>query len=448
MSEARSLLATVQTAAATGAGLIVSVGLGLPSLRAGFISGTLTTPLHGLEAASVVVVAALVVTVPRKMRFGAAWAAAAVGAVAVLVAQTMWRFYIGIGPGLGGLALAVAGLGLVLGGALLAAGSATGRPRLAIIAGLVVGVVVAPPLERLSPVALPGPDAPSGSSIVQWLATGLVVAAALAVGAQERRAGTSPPGVSVRDSAALPVLGVALAAIFADGVRQIALMLTPVADQFTGERAGAMWRAATALALAALITLVLALLAVRRAGMPGVRWVVTGAAVGQVLAVLSLWWTPDGPAPLLVPILLAVLGAAGGAVGAWTRGRLLPWDGVGVLVMAVAAAMAWPAWGFEAPWMRWMPAAVLLAGCGMAMGAGLARLARVTDAALSAADFVGAGVFGFAAAILAGQVLGSTMWEPPDDGVGGLTLAFFFAVVAVVLAELFVREHKRRGNDV
>jgi hypothetical protein len=413
-----------QAAAAVAAGLTFSWGMSLPYLSAGFALGPMMSLLGGV-AIVVPFVAALVPALPRVVRFGPAWAAVATGAAALLAAHLLWRLYIGMAPLLGGALLAVTGLGLVLGGTLLAAGAASGRGRLAIVAGLTAGLVAAPPLQRVS---ADGPTEiawSAGSVVPHALAVAVVAAVAAIAVIHDRRTNTSLAAAQVREPA-FALLGVSVAAVFVDVVCVIGLMLTPPADPYSGRLVGDAWAPYAAVALSALIVFALSRLVDRRARSLGSAWVLTGAAVGLALPGTGWYWTAHGPSVLVVS-LLAAAGAVAGALGARFLGRYLAWDAVGVLMMAVASGSAWPS-------LRWLPAA-LLAGSGVAMGAALVMLARGTTT-LTAAEFVGASVPGFAAVILVGQVLGPVVQQPPDELPARVTMVVVLAVVASALVAL------------
>ncbi|MER7461167.1 hypothetical protein [Micromonospora sp. NPDC126480] len=334
---------------------------------------------------------AVAIAVPALLPRLPGWLVAAVGLAVFLVGGLVvadpMAVLFRVGPGTTQQFVAAfagpAGLGLALGGVLLALAQSSPSVSWLVGAGLAGGLVlhtVSGELIRAVRTAGPEPDVATAATdggwsrdldVQLWLAVALVVAAVVV---HSLRPGTSPAGSArPRPGVPLAVLTVTVLLLAGLALRRWLIRefrLDPagsfhVIGEAPGPRGGASFALLSSVVLAAAAALLLAHHAHRAGGAPAVRWVLLGAAAGPVIA--AEFPRPGSASPLLV-LPVGLLAVAGGALAARYAPRLLPWDAVGLLVVAAAAATIWPPAGRPADAIGTL---LVTAGLGLALGAGI-----------------------------------------------------------------------------
>lgn len=335
-------------------------------------------------------------------------------------------------------ALVAAGLGVMCGGLLLAAGQQQLAGRLATAGGFAAGLGLASPIlvlftsRNYDPEAL-GPD-------VYLPGITLALAVAAAVTAMTRPVPATPPtarvwGPAVATAVAAAVLYAGDAALAAT-VDALRLSRDGLASQQRIDFVQDLARYGM-LAVAVAVGLVLTGYAYRRGRADLARWTLTCLALAAPLHMgpVRALYLPS--APYVLVLAAAAAGALGVAATVYAD-RWLPADALGVglagvgIAVSAAAYRLGPSWGYAA--------AVLVAtGTGFALAAGLARVLRTAQG--TPADVAGSAVLGLATALLAGQALGPLIVEAATaTGYGSdlpLTLPGLAGASAVALLLLF-----------
>jgi hypothetical protein len=444
-----------------GRRLFLTVSEGLAAFAVGMLSGLmLFQDLLGLfdnvasrhlsyafaVAAGAVAVTAAPLLASLTRRVGR-WAVAATGSALglALVPAAAW-----LPPSLYDLHEVLLGVafGLALGGALVALTAAPAGSRLAIATGLAVGLptgwgALALAERALGPFREPGLWV-GGVALVLVIAVAVVVA----VGDQAGVERFAPPD-GARSRRVWPVLvvtAVAGAGLAGEAVRRsvVASMQGPPSRpmmQVASVDVGA--RVVVALAAGA----VLAWYAYHLRRAAAARWVCLGFGLGTPLLVgleRGFWLSGPYPEPrpgggwLFAVVLAAVVG--GVSLHRWA-GRLAPWDAAGLLVAAAALWLA--AWRTEGDVL---PYAVLAAGLGLALGAGLNQVATWSGTG-GPVESATAAALGFASALVVTNALAPvtswTWWAelpgpvPPRPLLGPLVITV--AAVAVGVLSWFAR---------
>jgi hypothetical protein len=363
----------------------------------------------GFGVGVLVVAALLPAVLPALRRFG--WFVAAAGTLIIILSPPLPTELDQIGgpPLLGGpirmtALIAAAAIGLILGGALLSAGTGTAAERIGVVGGLVVGFV-AGASQSIAALALAGIERayPFGASFVLFVAAGVVVAL------RRPRPSTldSSVGAGWLDLAVMVGLGalVSFVTIFPRYAQADPPGIFLVPRWWS---AGLWWVAG------GLIVLVLFVVAMARAGSAGGRWVIAGAALAASAQSLLGFGPLSARNPArdgLQALDLAVVAVAAGLgiLAMWLAGRV-PWDAIGLMLLAVPLfAVVRFQTDFFGPGGRapvtTVVGSIAFATAGFALAAAATRLVR-----LAARPGLRAGVWrcvglGMAAAILTDQAI-------------------------------------------
>ncbi|WP_144126453.1 hypothetical protein [Catellatospora sichuanensis] len=395
--------------------------------------GAFEPGVTALAAALTVLAAGFVPAITRL----SGWAVSAAGALLTL-AGLQFATPGGAGGGVASQALLAAGLGVMSGGLLLAAGQQPRAGRLATAGGFTAGLVLASSVVLLLAPRGYDPDALSPEIYLPGIALALAVAAAVAamsrpVPAASPTASVWGPAVATAVAAAVLYAGNAALAATVDSLR---LSRDGLASQRRIDFVQDLARYGM-LAVAVAVGLVLTWYAYRRGRADLARWTVLCLALAAPLhmGLVRALYLPSAPYLMLLAALTA---AALGVAAAVYADRWLPADalgiclaGAGIAVSAVAYRQG-PSWGYAS--------AVLIAtGTGFALAAGLTRVLRT--AAGAPVDVAGSALLGLGTVLLAGQALGLlTMEAATSTGYGGdvpLTLPGLSGALAVVLLLLF-----------
>jgi hypothetical protein len=204
---------------------------------------------------------------------------------------------------------------------------------------------------------------------------------------------------------------------------------------FSEERARTVeaWNEAVLLGLGVAIAVALAVVAYRRGGASLARWVVLGFAV----AATAIGATPDTAVwPSVVQLIPpAAVGAALGGLAVLRLDRYVPWDALGLLVVA-AGLLLGARGGLPSAAPDGVAGSLLFFGAAFALTAGLARLCR-TGPGTSGAGVAVSAVLGFAALLLCRQLFsGISLVSRAPDG-PRLDAIVPLAVAGLVLVLLF-----------
>ncbi|QGN46943.1 hypothetical protein ACN26Y_11940 [Micromonospora sp. WMMD558] len=352
---------------------------------------------------------------------------------------------------------ATAGLGLALGGVLLAVAQASPTTSWWTGAGLAAGLVlhpvgtdlfvaVSPPDGTTVPSAQPGVVRPG--DLMLWLALGLVVVAAVVTYVRGSGRGMVGPA---RFRPGAPVAVIAVTALFLVGLALRMGMIRayrPGPDEIARpDRAAESFAQVSAVVLAAVAALLLAAYAYRLGRARAARWVVLGAAAAPIV-VFTFPHIGRSPATRTALVLLLGLGAvAGGALAGRYAARLLPWDALGLVVAAAATALTWPAPRAELPSSDTVGPALVAVGLGLALGSGIVLVTGpagpppAREAGMVNGDGAGVLVLGPATLMLCATALAPVMVRSQAGDVTGqessFTLPLFTTVGAVLLVVLF-----------
>ncbi|MFG2166282.1 hypothetical protein [Micromonospora chersina] len=382
--------------AAAAVGLVVAAR-GFPLALFAALSDLLVRgPMEpGVYAAAVLAVA---IAVPALLPRLPGWPVAAAGLAVFLVADLtaadammkgLMPIEVGTAREIAIALTAVAGLGLALGGALLALAQAPPVARWWVGAGLSAGLVLHPVGSELFRAVLPGRaenprSAPAGQivdgiDVEVWVALGLVLVAAVV--AYVRRSGgavATParfrPGaiVAVIAAAALLLLGLALRR---RAIRELRLS----SDEMAGREATIeSFAQVSAVVLAVVVALLLTAYAYRLGRAPAARWVVLGAAAAPVAAFEFTYGGPSSGTRTTLVLLFGILAVAGGALAARHAARTLPWDAIGVVVTAAATPWSWPEVRAELPSGDTVGPVLIAVGLGLAFGSGIVLVTETT----------------------------------------------------------------------
>ena len=380
----------VGVVAAAAVGLLVAARGFHLTLYAAFTDLLARGPMEtGVYAAAVLAVA---ITVPALLPRLPGWPVAAAGLAVFLAADLtvadVTKVLLPIELGTTrevAIALAVtAGLGLALGGVLLALAQASPAAAWWVGAGLAAGLVLHPVSSELFRAVLPRraeypPLAPTAQrgivdpvDLELWLALGLVVVAA--VGAYIRGSGYGPVG-SARFRPGAPGAVMAVAALLLLGlalrmgtIRELRLS----SDEMAGrDPAIELFAQVSAVVLAAVVALLLTAYAYRLGRARAARWVVLGAAAAPVTVVVFPDAGPSSGTRTSLVLLLGILAVAGGALAGRHAARMLPWDAIGVVVAAAAAPLTWPVVRSELPSADTVGPVLVAVGLGLAFGSGI-----------------------------------------------------------------------------
>ncbi|MEU8076910.1 hypothetical protein AB0B31_15840 [Catellatospora citrea] len=335
-------------------------------------------------------------------------------------------------------ALVAAGLGVMCGGLLVAAGQQQLAGRLATAGGFAAGLGLASPVLLLLAPRNYDPEALGPDVYLPGIALALVVAAA--VTAMTRPVPATAPTARVWG----PVAATAVAAAVLYG-GDAALAATVDALRLSRDGLASARRIDFVqdlarygmLAVAVAVGLVLTGYAYRRGRADLARWTLLCLALAAPLhmGLVRGLYLPSAP---YVMLLAAAAAAALGVAATAYADRWLPADALGVclagagIAVSTAAYRMGPAWGYAS--------AVLVAtGTGFALAAGLARVLRTAPG--TPADVAGSAVLGLATVLLAGQALGPLIVEAASStGYGSdlpLTLPGLAGASAVALLLLF-----------
>ncbi|SCL41033.1 hypothetical protein GA0074692_6107 [Micromonospora pallida] len=311
------------------------------------------------------------------------WLVAAAGLLLVTVADQFTAatlLFPADAPTLGRLVAhlcAAVGLGLAVGGVLLAVGQATRRARTPLAAGLAVGLTCQPAYAAVVGVALfRGPLQPLPAQL--WLALGFTLVAGL-LAYRRRRAAPRPVPSPLRWT---PVVVVLLAGLLVLGgflVRSwVVRAFRASPDGLVGPRRAQAVETFThhsTVVIAVVATLALLLYAHRAVGLVGTRWVVLGFAAAPVsLAGWAFNLTISSRRVLLVAVV-GFTAVTAGAMVARHAERILPWDALGVAVAAAALPLALPVVREELPSALLVGPLLAALGLGLALGFGLTSAA-------------------------------------------------------------------------
>jgi hypothetical protein len=421
------------------ANLLAAVAVGSVLLNLQFAMVGPNGPLFGgggfrvldLIPAIVVVLATGLALVPALRPYG--WLVATLGLFELAGLYLQGR---GLTEDLLSLALAV-GVALLLGGVLLALAAATGPGRWALAIGLGFGLVAGLPLlvslaSGLEQVA--GLHRYRDEALLGLLA--LVTAAAGVLLARPSARGDDDPGRRVGGA----VIAVVTVAVVARGLASVwQAVLNGIARASSGgfseERARTVeaWNEAVLLGLGVAIAVALAVVAYRRGGAGLARWVVLGFAV----AATAIGATPDTAGwPSVVQLIpLAAVGAALGGLAVVRLDRYVPWDALGLLVVA-AGLLLGARGGLPSAAPDGVAGSLLVFGAAFALTAGLGRLSR-TGPGTSGGTVAVSAVLGFATLLLCRQLFSgiSLVIRPP--GGSRLDAIVPLAVAGLVLVLLF-----------
>ncbi|MGN9776393.1 hypothetical protein ACTMS0_11530 [Micromonospora sp. H33] len=368
--------------AAAAVGLVVAAG-GFPlTLFAAFTDILARGPMGpGVYAAAVLAVA---IAVPALLPRLPGWPVAAAGLAVYLAgdltdADLMMKALLPIEVGTTrevALALAAtAGLGLALGGVLLALAQASPATSWWVGAGLAAGLVLHPVSGELFRAVLPPygatvPGADRGTGDLElWLALGLALVAAVVAYIR----GSGPLG-SARFRPGAPVAVIAVAALLLLGLALRMGMLRefrPSSDEMAGQdRTEESFAQVSAVVLAAVAALLLTAYAYRLGRARAARWVVLGAAAAPIAVVTFPDTGPSSATRTALVLLLGLLAVAGGALAGRHAAGMLPWDALGLVVAAAATALTWPVARADLPADTVGPVLVAV-GLGLAFGSGI-----------------------------------------------------------------------------
>ncbi|MEU5526177.1 hypothetical protein ABZ744_04490 [Micromonospora chersina] len=384
--------------AATAVGLVVAAR-GFPlALFAAFTDLLVHGPMGaGVYAAALLAVA---IAVPALLPRLPGWSVGAAGLGVFLVidltaADVMMKGLMPIEVGTTretAIALAAAaGLGLALGGVLLALAQTPPVARWWVGAGLSAGLVLHEVASELFRAVLPRhtehpSSAPAGQrgivdriDVEVWLALGLVLVAAVVAHVRRSGHGVAAPArfrpgaiVAVIAAAALLLLGHALR-------RRVILDLQLGSDEMAGREATIeSFAQVSAVVLAVVVALLVTAYAYRLGRAPAARWVVLGAAAAPVAAFGFQYGGPSSGTRTSLVLLFGILAVAGGALAARHAARMLPWDAIGVVVTAAATPWSWPEVRAELPSADTVGPVLIAVGLGLAFGSGIVLVTEPT----------------------------------------------------------------------
>jgi hypothetical protein len=421
------------------ANLLAAVAVGSVLLNLQFAMVGPNGPLFGgggfrvldLIPAIVVVLATGLALVPALRPYG--WLVATLGLFELAGLYLQGR---GLTEDLLSLAVAV-GVALLLGGVLLALAAATGPGRWALVIGLGFGLVAGLPVllslaSGLEQVA--GLNRYRDEALLGLLA--LVTAAAGVLLARPSARGDDAPGRR-SGGAVIAVVTVAVVTRGLASVWQVVLndIARAASGGFSEERARTVevWNEAVLLGLGVAVAVALAVVAHRRGGPSLARWVVMGFAV----AATAIGASPDiaGPPSIVQLIVPAAVGAALGGLAVLRLDRYVPWDALGLLIVA-AGLLLGARGGLPSTAPEGVAGSLLFFGAAFALTAGLARLSRTGPGTSGGAVAVSA-MLGFAALLLCRQLFsGISLVSRPPDG-ARLDAIVPLAVAGLVLVLLF-----------
>ncbi|TYB35471.1 hypothetical protein FXF50_23880 [Micromonospora sp. AP08] len=384
--------------AAVAVGLVVAAR-GFPlALFAAFTDLLLRGPMiPGVYAAALLAVA---IAVPALLPRVPGWPVAAAGLAVLLAADLTDADVVmkGLQPiergttGEVAIALTVtAGLGLALGGVLLALAQTSPATRWWVGAGLSAGLVLHPVGSELFRAVFPRrAEHPSSSPAGQrgsvdgldvqvWLALGLVLVAAVVAHARRSGHGGAAPA-RFRPGAIVAVIAVAALLLLGLALRRSAILeLRLSSDEMAGREATIeSFARVSAVVLAVVVALLLTAYAYRLGRAPAARWVVLGAAAAPVAAFGFPYGGPSSGTRTSIVLLFGILAVAGGALAARHAGRMLPWDAIGVVVTAAATPWFWPDVRAELPSADTVGPVLIAVGLGLAFGAGIVLVTEPT----------------------------------------------------------------------
>ncbi|MEV6691533.1 hypothetical protein AB0M35_08720 [Micromonospora sp. NPDC051196] len=267
--------------------------------------------------------------------------------------------------------LGAAGVGLALGGALLALAQLPGPGRPQVAAALAFGLGFSAIGVLLPGRLLPEPGGPSGPAADDVLIWFALLAAVLAGALARRRVGRpGAPTGEARPGAITVVVGAAVLTIVGIMLREQALPQPSVLDRpDLGAAPSAEFVAAGA---ATLVGLLLVGYAWRAAGVTGARWVVLGAAAGPMsLLCAGYYQSVDSTAQMLLMPAVGLAASGAGVALARHAPRQVPWDALGLAVAAVMTPMLSPATRAERQEIFLLASLLVAFGIGLALGAGL-----------------------------------------------------------------------------
>jgi len=198
--------------------------------------------------------------------------------------------------------------------------------------------------------------------------------------------------------------------------------------------------------IGAVVGVILLVAAYRRGGANLARWVAVafGLAATSVAIPTAFSSTASAVAPmseidLLVRLAIpAAIGVVAGAAAVRFVDRWFPWDALGIVLVAAGVLLTSYRGQTDLPDLT--EPAILLGtfGLGLALTAGLARLAEPGARGLSAADVSMSAGFGVAALVLCQQVISPVTYLVREDIRGPqLTVPLTLVGAAVVLVVLF-----------
>ncbi|MFC4146136.1 hypothetical protein ACFO0M_07705 [Micromonospora mangrovi] len=355
--------------------------------------------------------------------------------------------------------LAAVGVGVALGGTLLAVGQAPRAGRWLPAAGLAAGLVLQPVATRLVQDALPDRYARSVSPVtVQlWLALLLTVLAALLA---YRRAVDVPQPPS-GGPAVRPVLVVAgAAALTLAGllVRSWVVRTFRVSpDGLAGHRrtraveAFGHW---SLVLLAAVVGLALLWWAYRAGGVTAARWVALCVGAGPTLLYGFRIAPGSASQSLFLVTVTGVVALTAAALLARYAARVLPWDAVGLVLAALAMPLGSSVVRDQLPSAAPAQPVLIVLGLGLALGFGLGSAALAVSRPVErTGPLTGLLALGPAALVLAALTLAPVVIRSQSDGPYReplLTVPVFVTATAVVLVLLhtFTRAVERLRRDL
>lgn len=360
---------------------------------------------------------------------------------------------------IGSVVLGTVGVGLALGGTLLAVGQAPRAARWLPAGGLAAGLVLQPVATLLVQDTLPDRYDRSVSPVtVQlWLAVLVTVLAALLA---YRRA-LDVPVPPVGRPAVRPVLVVAVAAaVTLAGLLGRSWVVTTFRvspDGFAGYRrtraveAFGHW---SLVLVAAVVGLALLWWAYRAGGVAAARWVVLCVGAGPTLLYAFRLGYRSGPQSVFLVTVTGVAALTAAALLARYAARVLPWDAVGLVLAAVAMPLGSSVVRAQLPSAAPAQPVLMVVGLGLALGFGLSAAALGLSRPVEQTGLLtGLLVLGPAALVLAALTLAPVVIRSQTDGPYReplLTVPVFVTVtaVALVLLHAFTRAVERLRRDL
>ncbi|MCI4062610.1 hypothetical protein MRQ36_08540 [Micromonospora sp. R77] len=355
--------------------------------------------------------------------------------------------------------LAAVGVGVALGGTLLAVGQAPRAARWLPAGGLAAGLVLQPVATLLVQDTLPDRYARSVSPVtVQlWLAVLVTVLAALLA----NRRGLDVPVPPVGRPAVRPVLVVVVAAALTVAgllVRSWVVTTFRVSpDGFAGyrrTRAVEEFGHWSLVLVAALVGLVLLWWAYRAGGVPAARWVALCVGAGPALLYAFRIVYRYTPQSVFLVTVTGVAALTAAALLARSPARTLPWDAVGLVLAAVAMPLGSAVVRAQLPSTVQAQPVLMVVGLGLALGFGLSAAARTVGRPVEETGVLtGLLVLGPAALVLAALALAPVVVRAQADGPYReplLTVPVFVTgtAVALVLIFAFTRAVERLRRDL